>query len=422
MNKIKIFLILVVLFAAHLVKGQSVTSPYSILGIGDFSFDGLVQNQAMGEIGVGYSTIWHINHRNPAWLYRNQFSTFQIGLEGENRTFATENVTERNGTGGLRYLSISLPVMRGKWTSNFGILPYTTVNYNISSNQAVTGSTINARTNLRGEGGLSQVFFNNGFKLFKNFGIGASARYIFGRIENSNNVNLNDPSLADSFQSTFLQATSYSDLSLTGALSFRQALGDDKFINYGVTYELPVGLDGKREETIERRDLFDRVIQSDELVEETDVVFNIPSTLNLGISYEKLNFLALALDVSYRGWEENSGFESGFETFRNTFKVSLGGEIIPSYNDVKSYTKRITYRSGISYEQSPYLVNNRKINDFGINFGASLPLAGISSLDLAFKIGQRGTTEDNLIRETYFRFVFGLTINDRSWFRRRKYD
>ena len=71
--------------------------------------------------------------------------------------------------------------------------------------------------------------------------------------------------------------------------------------------------------------------------------------------------------------------------------------------------------------ETPYVVNDITINDFGINFGASLPVSGFSSIDLAAKFGRLGTTDNGLIKESYYQIVIGATINDR-WFIKRKYD
>jgi hypothetical protein len=77
---------------------------------------------------------------------------------------------------------------------------------------------------------------------------------------------------------------------------------------------------------------------------------------------------------------------------------------------------------GIRYQQTPYLVNDQKINDFGINFGVTLPLRSLSRLSLAFQVGQRGSTDNDLIQERYFRANLGITVNDNKWFIRRKFD
>jgi len=421
MMKIKGFLILVILLGSNLASGQSVISPYSILGVGDLSFEGFAHNQGAGELGVGYSTIWHVNHRNPAWLYRNTFSTFQVGLEGESRRFATTQTAESSGTAGLRYLSVALPLKTNRVTTNFGILPFSTVNYNISTNDLIEGTQVNASTNLRGEGGLTQAFFSAGARINKEFGIGLQAKYIFGNILTSNGVIINDNSIVSSFQTRFVQNTSYNDVNLLGGLSYRKEIGEKRFLNIGITHDLASGLKGLREERVERRNIVDAIVEADTLSTERDVLFEVPSSTAIGIYYDKVNKFGIGLDISIRNWTDKGGFENSSSELRSATKISIGGEYIPTYNDVNSYFKRATYRAGLTYEQLPYLLNGRKINDFGINFGTSFPVGGLSSLDVALKIGQRGTTENDLIKETYFRFVFGATINDR-WFIRRKYD
>jgi hypothetical protein len=45
------------------------------------------------------------------------------------------------------------------------------------------------------------------------------------------------------------------------------------------------------------------------------------------------------------------------------------------------------------------------LKDFGINFGFSMPVSRVSSLDFAFKVGKRGNVKDNTIEENYFKFI-----------------
>ena len=421
MRKFKGLLILVPLLVAQLSTAQSVVSPYSILGVGDLSFDGLVHNQAIGELGVGYNTVWHINHRNPAWLYRNTFSTFQVAVEGESRRFATTEQTENSATGGLRYLAIAFPIKSNRLSSSFGILPYSTVNYNITTNNVIDGTDVNVSSNLRGEGGLTQAFFSTGLRLGKKLGLGMQVKYIFGNITTSNGVIVNDETIVSAFQTRFSQNTSYSDVNLLGGLSYKQKLSEKGVLNIGLTYDLSTGLSGDRVDQVERRTLDETVVELDTLTTESSVNFTVPNSTSVGIYYEKLNQFGFGIDFSIRNWTDNGGFENSTAELRNAIKIAVGGEYIPTYNDVNSYFKRVTYRAGITYEQLPFLVSGQRINDFGINFGSSFPVGGFSSLDVALKIGQRGTTENELIRETYFKFVFGATINDR-WFIRRKYD
>ncbi|MEO1255072.1 MAG: hypothetical protein AAFY41_09330 [Bacteroidota bacterium] len=142
------------------------------------------------------------------------------------------------------------------------------------------------------------------------------------------------------------------------------------------------------------------------------------STIGFGMSYEVLNLLKIGFDVESQGWA-SAGNDS--EVYNDSYKIAVGAEYVPEYDDVNSYLRRIKYSVGFNYQQLPYVVNNQSLTDFGINFGASLPVSGFSSLDLGFKWGRLGESSNGLIEETYYKIVIGATINDR-WFIKRKYD
>ena len=92
--------------------------------------------------------------------------------------------------------------------------------------------------------------------------------------------------------------------------------------------------------------------------------------------------------------------------------MALGTEFTPDVVALGSYLKRITYRTGVSYDKYPYLINGVPLKDFGINFGFSMPVS---------RVGKRGNVKDNTIEENYFKFYFGATFND-QWFVRRRFD
>jgi hypothetical protein len=66
-------------------------------------------------------------------------------------------------------------------------------------------------------------------------------------------------------------------------------------------------------------------------------------------------------------------------------------------------------------------VAGNQVNDFGVNFGVSLPVARISTIDFSLKIGSRGSIVKNTIEENYFKIYLGMTFND-NWFIKRKFD
>jgi hypothetical protein len=106
----------------------------------------------------------------------------------------------------------------------------------------------------------------------------------------------------------------------------------------------------------------------------------------------------------------------------DSYKISLGGQVTPDFFAVDNLLKRTTYRFGLEFQQTPYVVNQTNIQDLGINFGGSLPLNNISLTNFAVKLGTRGTTINGLIRENYVSFSLGFSLNDNTWFYKRVFD
>ena len=400
--------------------GQSIKSPYTIFGVGDIVNERLAQNEAMGGLGIGYSSLRFINLANPAWNYRNGLSTFQIALEGESRSLATQDLRESSGAAGLRYLLLSVP-LANRVSTSFGILPYSTVNYDITSDQIVPESEAEYEINYLGRGGLSQLFWTNSVRITEGLGLGLKAKYIFGEITTEDRISIVAGDISSSYKATYEESTSYSDLNLTAGLSYRWKMTEENILNFGATYDLSSSLKGRRDILIQRTTLTNSIIRQDTLGFNEKVNFTIPNSLAIGVSFEKLNLFTVGADITMQDWVEDGGFDQKVFEYQKSMKFSVGAEYVPEYDNVNSYFKRAVYRAGFFYNQVPYLVKGVKINDFGINFGSSLPVSGLSSLDFTLKFGQRGTLDNELIRERYFKFVLGATINDR-WFIRRKYD
>ncbi|MEM9897248.1 MAG: hypothetical protein AAF789_12845 [Bacteroidota bacterium] len=406
-------------------------SIYSFQGIGSLNHQGMPNNFMMGEVGIGTPTIWHINTQNPAFLVYNNFSSFQTGLELDFRRFTTQESSSRDETGGLRYLGYAFPIIRGKWSSSFGILPYTDVNYNTFSERSVEGASNDVFQIIddRGEGGLTNFFWANGFRV-KDFSFGFRAQFTFGAIEKESQlfafrreivedinavldtveVQLGNPITSDVQES-------YADVNILFGAGYKIDLSKTGRLNFGVTYSPSTPLRGSEEVLLQRRDNNGTQIQSQE-VSSSSLDFSLPTTFGLGISYQKLNVLAFGVDYERQLWSSST---VGNQTLQDFFKLSAGGNWTPDYDDISSYFERVRYSLGFNYQRQPYIIQDESLTEFGINFGASFPVSSFSSLDLGFKWGQLGQVGNGLVRENYFKVVLGATIND-QWFIKRRYD
>jgi hypothetical protein len=73
------------------------------------------------------------------------------------------------------------------------------------------------------------------------------------------------------------------------------------------------------------------------------------------------------------------------------------------------------------YDNSYLQLRGKQLNEYSVSFGLGLPLRGMrTAINLSAELGTRGTTQSNLISETYFNFVLGFSIYER-WFLKRKY-
>lgn len=406
-------------FACFVLLGQVLTaqSIYSFQGIGSLNHRGMPNNFAMGEIGIGTPSDWNVNTVNPAHLAYNGLSSFQFGFEIDRRKFTGNNVSGSDSDGGIRFMAYAFPIIPGKWSSSFGVLPYSSVSYNTSSSGVVDGSNgeVFQFTDNRGEGGLTNFYWSNGVQVMKNMHLGVQANFTFGAITRSSTISIAGVDV-DQTNVSFQDNETYSDLNLLFGASYRQKIKDQTFLNYGLIYSSKNSLDGTSKETLTR--LVNTADELDEIeVSSGKIGRALPQRLGFGMSFQKLDKYTIGVDVETQAWSD----VSKAQPFNDFFKLSVGANWVPDVRSVNSYLERTRYYIGFNYQKSPYIVNNQGLTEFGINFGASLPVSGYSSIDLAFKVGQLGETSNGLIKESYFKIVLGATINDR-WFIKRKYD
>jgi len=402
------------IFISHFVHGQSI---YSFQGLGTLQHQGMPNNVGMGELGIGSPTIWHVNTQNPSNLVFNAFSTFQVGIQGDGRDFTGDNVSGSDFDGGLRFLAYAFPIKPGKWSSSFGILPFSTVSYNTFTESTVDGDpTVRQFVDDSGEGGLTNFYWAHGFAINDKFRLGIRFDYRFGSINKESQISIGGGDvLANTI--SFLDQTSYSDIDISLGAGYRHLLTEKTVLNFGMTFSNASDFNGKNTQELTRLNGTGAVIETREIRNATQE-FELPRTLGFGVSYQNLNKFLIGIDFESQAWSNST---DGTSDFQNQTKLVLGGRWIPDHDNVNSYFKRATYRLGFNYTKLPYVVNNETITDFGINFGTSLPVSGFSSIDLAAKFGRLGTTNNGLIKESYYQVVIGATVNDR-WFIKRKYD
>lgn len=433
------FILFIFLFEG--VQAQIGYSPYTSKGIGDLTSSAITHNRGMGGVGISNGSSIYYNNANPALLYRNSLSIFAIGMAGEYKEISTDESSQENVIGGLNYALIGLPLMVDRWTLGLGVMPYSTVNYKYSTEETVLGDPqARVEKDFIGSGGFNKFFISNGIKINKNFSVGVTVGYLFGSIKDQVENRLFTQRLVEVFEvvdgdtifsnvsreqqdggTVSTERLTIGNLYITGGLAYRMLLTKTSALNLGLTYELGGEKGARQYQNIRNSVVGENQDIANDTINNSKGNIKLPSTFGIGLSYEKAYKWNVGIDLIMRDWSNYANYQGDNEGFENNYKISAGAEFIPDATSVDSYLKRMTYRVGLSQQKLPYKINNETINEFGINFGVSLPVRNFSSFDLGFELGQRGTTDQNLIKEKYFQVYLGVTFNDK-WFLRRRFD
>lgn len=419
-NKYFLLFIFCVSFTSG-VFGQAASSPYSSLGLGDYYGNALIHNQGMGGVGYSQPQYWFINNMNPALLVFNSLTTFEAGIVMENRKITNDSLNQREQGGNLNYLVMALPIKRNRWTTAIGLMPFTNVDYRLQYLDDVEGSTAPVTVTEEGTGGLSQLYWSNGVRLTPDLSIGLKITYLFSSITNSYSNVVDVASQPVPYLVVREEKTSVSDFTLLGGISYsKDSIWNDEYrISIGAIYALGSDVNTESDTKFSRLSLSGDTIQAYNLSGRNGAI-TLPSGFGGGVSLSKGSKWTVGADVYFQDWKKfESVNENEIMESTQYSKISLGGEFTPDQLSV-SYLKRITYRTGVSLENYPFLANGNQVKDFGINFGLSLP-AGRSNINLAFTTGRRGNKAENTLQENYFKLFFGITFND-EWFRKRKFD
>ena len=412
-------------------------SPYSFYGIGSFKFKGTVENRSMGSLSI-YSDSIHINLRNPAAyggdnlaFYRNENRpvTFALAASHTQVNLKSDSGKDNLKNSSLDYFALSIPI--GKLGVGIGLIPYTSVGFKLETLN--DDGSLNER--FDGEGGLNRTYLSLGYPITKDLKVGIDASFFFGNIKNSTIKFLyNSDGELIQFQTRENNRSDLSGLSVNIGLMYKTKITKNLDLHSGLTFQPETQLTSNNERDFStivinqstNQEFVINTIDGDLEARGLDKTkSNIPYrlTFGAGIGQERIWFVGAEYTYfNLKNFTNELNVDNG-TNYENSSTIAIGGFIIPKYNAFNSYFKRMVYRAGVRFENTGLNINNTSIDQFGISFGVGLPVGTdfFSNANLGFEFGKRGTTQNNLVQENYFKFQLGLSLND-AWFRKNRYD
>lgn len=446
-------LALFALLAVSYSFGQGTSSPYSSFGVGLINNTQQAAFNSMGNVRIANTDSVLLNIANPASYAFIGYGMPIVNIGITQKFNKYETSIDYKTKYDFAFNNLSMGFKMGKrFGMAFGLLPYSRVGYNITTISDFQGTALLNR--FEGEGGLYNVFLGFAGRVLSErnhiISIGANGKYLFGRNESVRLLEF-DNSLTNYYNSKVSNSLRMRGFSGDFGLQYQARFSRAFAMNFGFTYSI-----GTKMKAFD--DIFsytfiyigsdirvENVIDTVEFVEDVEGKVQLPHIFRTGINLEfkdtnightnKYRIL-VGVDYDYEPWSQYqvvfNDVVSG-DNLGEYHRLGLGIQYTPHYiyydkSPNINYMARVNYRLGFQYAGTAIRTSGSRITMMELTAGLGFPLAikkSSASINLGVGLGQRGTTENNLVKESYVGIYFGLSLSpgvNNLWFRKRKYD
>jgi hypothetical protein len=410
------FVIVVFLSFCNLrLVAQNVTSPYSIIGIGDLEQSYFNRTSGMANTGIAYSNNNYITINNPASISNLTNQLFLVETSGRAKfvQYSGSGVAPGLSAQDFSIEKLSLGIRINKWWgAAVGLMPFSTSNYTFSGNQSLQGSNLTLPVDYDGSGGVNRFFFANGFRITKNLSLGATASYLGGSLLQQDSLFSSDVT-----SSIFTTKNIYlRNLYLDFGLQYHIKISKKWNATLGFTYAPETPL--RALNTVLIKDGKGDTLSNTTL---SNTTFTLPNTTGFGLSIVKDNKLTFLADYRYQAWSPLNLSGNNYQLI-NSNRYSVGFEYSKQKEYVGNKYERLNLQAGLFYNQSYLQINTQQVNDRGFTLGAGFnSRRSTLSYHLAFEYGIRGSSSIP-VKENYANFTIGLSYKDFWNTKGRKYN
>ena len=451
----KIFLIFVLSITTIVATAQrdnpdtpKDNSPYSRLGLGDLVNQNFAGASGYGGLSATFYNPYRLNIINPAANAFLKATAFEVGVFGEYSNLQSDTEKLNGWNGNLGYLSLGFPLRNvlnevldrknPDWgfAMNFSLVPYSTVGYNIEAT-SITESQDTTLNLFQGRGGNYRIVWGNSIR-YKDFSFGLNLGYLFGKTTNDRIIAIVDDNgvdKLDAYRSQLIDETSLGGLTASVGLMYRHRFmkvedgeskpsGKNIIVGFYGNTSNEIGTNTSQKYFRYRNAAVFSSIPVDTIrnVSGVEGKVTLPAEFGFGVMYEQENKFRFGFDFNSARWSQYTN-DAKPENLMDSWRISLGTEYIPDYLSYNNAWKRMRYRAGFFFQKDPRAVNEQ-LSSLGLTLGLGIPVVlergQVSFVDLAIELGRFGS--ESSIQDTYARIIAGFTLNDNTWFFKRKFD
>jgi hypothetical protein len=444
--------ILLVLFlysvavSAQTEAPPSDNSPYSRFGLGDFLNQNFATNAAMGNLSASFQDPYNLNVSNPAASCNLISTAYEIGLNAKFSTLKDKVSSVNTRNGGIGYLALGFPLKNQvneifdkrkksdyRYGMDIGLVPFTNVGYNteVTKINDITGKQT---YNYKGTGSTYKLYWGSSMG-YKNWSFGLNLGYLVGRIRSERAILFDD--LSNNYSTSAAGKIIYRgflwNLGAQYAYDFKkkntmtgkiEASGEKIIVGiYGNTptrFNTTSDLFFVRQNFKYNSGVLDTVFQ--DRSNGVKGKGTLPAEISVGITYQKSTKLRMGINYTTSTWSKYTN-DAQKETLANTYRLGAGLEYTPDPNSYNKYFNRVRYRLGVNLWTDPRVIKTEQLKGQSVSIGFGLPLVmprqQVSFVNLTLEAGKLGTS---FLEQSYFKTTLGFTLNDNSWFYKRRYN
>ena len=395
-------------------QAQNVTSPYSILGVGDIDTRTFDRYAVSGSTGISRRNATSYNFSNPASLTGLSPKVMNFDITGSGRFSTFKSPVEDTLSAISKDFVIKQVSMAfrnsAKTAFAFGLRPYSSVNYKYDQPAVVySDGTAGYSRSIEGTGGINQVYGSFGYALGKNWSAGITASYQFGSTQK--NTTYTDEQL--NLDITKEEYSFYNGASVLGGIQYYTSADKQWQHTIGLTLSAGSNLKGyARTDYVQADSVF--LTQSD-----GKALFKMPVSAGLGYTATNRQGLSLSLEAAYYHWPYQAiNYTNSYTAPSVRFAAGWEYARLARYALTNTSYEKYYLGMGVNAQNSYFYLNGAKIWEYAVTMGGGYNLSGNLYLHGGLEFGLRGFNSAGQIQERYTQFTLGFTIKD-IWFRSR---
>jgi hypothetical protein len=429
-------------------------SPYTMYGLGNLNRSSISSFVGMGGASIGFRNVWNdgsprggmdgpgelrINVSNPASLsgLPQRSFTFDFGMAGANvymsQRLAGEGMVRSSfNTFNFNNMTMAFP-LAGNLGFAFTVSPYSEVGYRMHTDDKNYLADVGVvREYHDGQGEINEAKAAVGWEVLRGLSIGAEINYLWGNIDRTYRQQI----LPHTGSGTYTEISANTNMRvgrLFGAfgLQYTPFSSERNRLTLGATYRMGGALNAAVLDHIPSGNIYGDDVRYHEFRSAT----HMPQRIGVGAYYHRLRW-TVGVDYIFEDWAANNAGDPYINAenevrYVNTNTMKLGLSYTPNRYDLRgkfgSFFNRVTYKAGLRAGNNYLEFKGRPMPERAVTLGLDIPFKTltVSTLSVGLEYGERGTMQQGLVKERYFRVNVGVMLFGRDydyWFEKYKYN